>query len=280
MHSMPSCIHLTIKQVSLKQAWVRDVEAACAHCFQHTGRALALEPPCSHSAQGPDTAPLAPPALPKPCFAPAGELAQGGWALFASPRMAARCQQGASYPAPSPDLNPTVCQHEAGGRELERALREENADLRRALREEGFGIGFHVGAAPPLRNSCVRVGPSETIVTQPLQAARALEAPACRSQPHGIEGGGGGGMPRGQWPGPTGCTLHPACAGGNSWWRPCDLAFCWRYLSCSVLMCLWACHGSAIRIDDARARCAFVHDSIRGPGQAFHLRKPQTACLE
>ena len=208
MDSMPSCIHLTIKQVSLKQAWVRDVEAACAHCFQHTGRALALEPPCSHSAQGPDTAPLAPPALPQPCFAPAGELVQGSWALFASPRMAVRCQQGASYPAPSPDLNPTVCQYEAGGRELERVLREENADLRRALREEG------------------------------LQARRAQEAPACRPQPYGIEGDGGGGMPRGQWPGPTGCTLHPACAGGNSWWRPCNLAFCWQYLRC-----LWACHG-------------------------------------
>lgn len=211
--SIYTCLLLIIKQASSKQAWVRDVEAACAHCFQHTGRALALELPCSHPAQGPDAAPLAPPAPPQPCFAPAGELAQGGWALFASPRMAVRCQQKASYPAPSPDLNPTVCQYEAGRRELERVLREENAELRCALREEG------------------------------LQARRAQDLPACWLQPDGIEGDGGSGMPRSQWPNLTSCTLHAACAGGNSWWRPCDLTFSWRYLRCNVLTCLRACHG-------------------------------------
>lgn len=114
------------------QAWVHAITATCAHCFKHAGRGLALE-------QAPERSPQADRgASAMSLSAPPSEaLGPGSWVL---------------HEAPGPSGRAWAVEHEydRGGCPLERALRLENAGLRRALwPADGEAQQAMAACAPP-----------------------------------------------------------------------------------------------------------------------------------
>lgn len=123
------------------QAWVHAITATCAHCFKHAGRGLALEPAPQRSLQADRGA--TPMSLSNP---PSEALAPGSWALHEAPGPSGRAW------AHEPE-------YDRGGCPLERALRRENAGLRRALwPPDGEAQQSVAGRAPPV---CRAHGPCQ-----------------------------------------------------------------------------------------------------------------------
>lgn len=112
---------------------MRAISATCAHCFKHAGRGLALE-------QAPERSPQAdrgasPMSLSSP---PSEALVPGSWALHEAPGPSGRAW------ALEPEYDRVGCP-------LERALRCENAGLRRALwPADGEAHQALAACAPPV----------------------------------------------------------------------------------------------------------------------------------
>ena len=108
--------------------------ATCAHCFKHTGRALALEQAPQRSPQADRGTSLILHSTP-----PSEAMAPGSWVLPEAPERSGRaCAQEPGY--------------DRGACPLERALRRENASLRRALwGADGGEQQSLAGCASPMR---------------------------------------------------------------------------------------------------------------------------------
>ena len=97
------------------QAWVHAITATCAHCFKHAGRGLALEPAPQRSPVTDKGA--SPMSLSTP---PSEALAPGSWVLHEALEPSGRAWA-------------RKAEYNRGNCPFERALRHENASLRRAL---------------------------------------------------------------------------------------------------------------------------------------------------
>ena len=117
------------------QAWVHAITATCAHCFKHAGRSLTLEQAPQRSPQADRGA--SPMSLSTP---PSEAPAPGSWVLHEAPGPSGRAW------AQEPESG-----YYMGNCPLERALRRENAGLRRALwPADGDAQQALAGCAPPV----------------------------------------------------------------------------------------------------------------------------------